>query len=229
MKNEKAIPKKIEKLIYQEASSHCPFCGTAEIHVLHIHHIKPRSNGGENAPDNLILVCANCHEKIKNGIISETEILQKKNSLRKTIASEADSSIKQMGQVIRLNGSINTGIIANKLIIKRSGRQAIKLTPPYNTIAADRDKRNYIKHLIDRYNKFAKDDPRKRDFKYPLIYKAIEREFKCKWDFVPIERFDDLVAYLHKRINNTFVGRINQGKGHCNYSSFEEFMEKVLG
>lgn len=34
---------------------------------LHVHHIVFRSNGGSNAPDNLILLCESCHDKLHRG------------------------------------------------------------------------------------------------------------------------------------------------------------------
>jgi hypothetical protein len=37
---------------------------------LHVHHIKFRSDGGSNAPDNLVTVCSNCHTKIHENKIS---------------------------------------------------------------------------------------------------------------------------------------------------------------
>ena len=39
----------------------CELCGYSIYVALQEHHLKPRSNGGGNHPDNLITVCSNCH------------------------------------------------------------------------------------------------------------------------------------------------------------------------
>jgi predicted restriction endonuclease len=43
-----------------------PFCvyATDNRSKIHKHHIKPREMGGDNKDNNLILLCANCHNKI---------------------------------------------------------------------------------------------------------------------------------------------------------------------
>lgn len=46
----------------------CRICGCKEA-KFHIHHIETRKTGG-NAPDNLITLCENCHEKLHKGIIN---------------------------------------------------------------------------------------------------------------------------------------------------------------
>lgn len=78
-----AIPKQIEKQIFQEAGSACPFCGEKHVAVLHIHHIIPRAEGGPNTPENLLLVCASCHQKIHTEIISSEQVYSTKRLLAK--------------------------------------------------------------------------------------------------------------------------------------------------
>jgi len=56
----------------------CQECGTKE-GKLHVHHIVFRSNGGTNSPDNLIALCADCHEKVHRG---EFEIKGAKNKTK---------------------------------------------------------------------------------------------------------------------------------------------------
>lgn len=56
------------------------------------------------------------------------------------------------------------------------------------SIAADRSKRNYVKHVIDRYNEFAAQQPG-RKFSFAAIYSDIKTRFGAKWDFVGIEQF----------------------------------------
>jgi len=216
----KTVPKKIEKQIFQEANSMCPFCAENDVTTLEIHHIKAIADGGSDEPNNLILTCANCHSKITNGTITKEEVYQKKLDLISRIGQHEKSSAPE-SNIVYLNGSTNTGIIANKLNCKLPSKPKIILS---GTIATDRDKYNYIKHLIKRYNEFSKVN-KSDTFKYVLIYKAIEREFKWEWKDAPIEKFDDLVIYLHKRIDYTMLGRIRKKRGQKNYSSFAEFLD----
>lgn len=44
---------------------------------LHVHHIVPKAQGGSNEPDNLALVCDECHERIhKNNAMSFVDALK---------------------------------------------------------------------------------------------------------------------------------------------------------
>jgi 5-methylcytosine-specific restriction endonuclease McrA len=43
----------------------CQDCGTAE--MLQVHHLNPRSNLGNDASDNLITLCVDCHKR-RHGI-----------------------------------------------------------------------------------------------------------------------------------------------------------------
>jgi len=39
----------------------CVRCGESDIRVLRLHHIIPKSKGGDNTKDNLETLCSNCH------------------------------------------------------------------------------------------------------------------------------------------------------------------------
>ena len=213
-----------KKLVFQEANSTCPFCGEKDINTLQIHHIKSWADGGENEPGNLIPICANCHTKVTNKAIAETEILRMKLNL--VSKKEHNKNDNRLANMIQLDSSTNMGVIANTLNITSQRNSSVKVQPPQGTIASERDKRNYIKYLIDRYNQFKKSDRSIGDFKYAIIYRAIQREFKCKWDFVPIERFEALASYIQKRIDATIVGKAKKKQDLKTYSSFEEFLSK---
>jgi hypothetical protein len=208
-KNSKAIPAKTKKLIYQEANSSCSLCDENDVNVLEIHHIEGRADGGSNEAENLLLVCSNCHSKITDDVIGIHEVYRAKIRLKNKAKSTSEKSLPS--NVIRFERSVNKGIVANNLSIHTSTK-SLKVPPPSDTIAVDRDKRNYIKHLIDRYNEFKKGDHNVKDFRYSIIYKAIQREFKCKWDYIPIEKFYRLVEYLQRRIDGTIIGKNRKGK-----------------
>ena len=43
----------------------CQLCGSHR--HLQVHHIKPRSKGGDNSEDNLLTLCRDCHEDVHQG------------------------------------------------------------------------------------------------------------------------------------------------------------------
>ena len=172
----------------------------------------------------MILVCGNCHNKITNGTISEREVFQKKIALLSGKPSGIQSSKDHAANIITLDHSRNTGYIANTLTVKAPPKKSVTIAPTSGTIAADRDRKNYIQHLIKRYNEFKKADGTP-DFSYAVIYKAIEREFRVKWRDVPIERFEELAHYLQNRIDKTRLGRNKNSEYQKTFSTYEEFLE----
>lgn len=92
-------------------------------------------------------------------------------------------------------------------------------------MGADLSHRNYIKHLIDRYNEFAAQQDG-RVFRHGAIYGRIKKRYGANWDLVPIVRFDDLAMFLQQQIDRTMRGSVNRRKGISNYSAFDQFCEK---
>ena len=88
--------------------------------------------------------------------------------------------------------------------------------------------RNYIKHLIDRYQEYMKGDTTKNEkTKYAIIYNAIKKEFVVdKYTFVHIDKFYDLISFLQMRIDKTIIGKRNVRKGVKNYSSLQEYLSQ---
>ena len=130
------------------------------------------------------------------------------------------------GNSVNVSDSVNTGIIANTVNIKTNLKSKPKMSYPIGSIGNVLIKRNYVKYLIDRYNEYKKADKNVGNYKYALIYNAIIREFKSKWDFIPETRFEELVIYLQNRIDKTILGRTQKSRNHKNYESFEEYVER---
>lgn len=116
------------------------------------------------------------------------------------------------------------GIQANSVVIVNR-KKAVRILPPDGSLASDLSKRNYIKHLIDRYHEFASQQPG-RNFRYAAIYAVIAKQFGAKWDLVPLRRFEDLILFLQHKIDTTMLGRMNCSKSKPNYSTYEEFRQK---
>lgn len=225
--NRKKISERIKKELRQQADNQCPICGENDEFTFEYHHIKPHSEGGESEEENLILLCRNCHAKVHHGKISQTEILKEKESLRSSNPSRRASPIRS--NVIYFPG-INRGQVANnieKIEIKTQSK-AVKLNPPSGAIAASLPHRNYVKYLIDRYHEFKKAEVGRENMKYPIFYGPIKKKFGARWDMVPLERFENLSAYIQTRIDKTKLGRNRKSKGEKNYSTFEEYDEKYL-
>ena len=64
------------ELRLDRADGRCEYCGE-EMDFLEVHHIKPRSEGGPNTRNNLIVLCPNCHRKADRGVYSRSELKHK--------------------------------------------------------------------------------------------------------------------------------------------------------
>ena len=103
---------------------------------------------------------------------------------------------------------------------------------PEGCIGANLAKRNYVKYLVERYNHCREADARfgRSDrFHYSALFKNIESKFKAPTYFIPEERFGELVDFLHRRIDNTVLGRVNGKRGISNYGSFDEYIMQHFG
>jgi len=47
-------------------TDHCYICGESNSNVLQTHHIIPRRYGGSDRQENLVRLCANCHQAIES-------------------------------------------------------------------------------------------------------------------------------------------------------------------
>ena len=225
MPHPKDIPARTKKLIIQEAAGICGFCGENDVSTLEFHHIHGQNFSDPHAPENLIYVCKNCHGKITSGQTSEADVDLRKRILQ--YSGNPSRKITGKSQIVNITGGVNTGTIANE--IHFHGRISRKPTnpAPIGTIGAEAVKRNYLKHLIDRYHEFAKADKRE-GYKYPVFYQAIKRRYGAKWDRILLHQFEDACAYIQERIDKTALGRNKKAKRQSNYSSFNEYCEKYV-
>jgi hypothetical protein len=212
-------------------------------------HIKARSKGGprydskqtqeeRHSFENLILLC-NRHSKVVDSeprtytvdLLQEMKEIHERNGfmeLSQSDARKAELLLQEYRDIYIGSGAsvmVNSphGIQAKTVVFKT--QKSPTILPPDGSIASDLQKRNYTKHLIDRYHEFASEQGG-RKFNYPAIYSEIKSHFGAKWDLVPLHRFSDLVEFLQRRIDRTMVGSMNRGKGRKNYSSFDEYLQK---
>ena len=82
----------------------CQQCnGKIKNEILHVHHIVFRSHGGTNSPDNLVVLCENCHDKIHKNANPEKESLKLRKKVQKHTASATKVSIVK-AQIQKLFG-----------------------------------------------------------------------------------------------------------------------------
>ena len=125
------------------------------------------------------------------------------------------------------SGTVHAGTLHVGDVTVRVAKGSRKATVyPDGCIGADLPKRNYVKYLVERYNRYREADAsfgRKQRFHYAVLFKNIEAKFKAPTYFIPEERFGELVDYLHSRIDNTILGRRNNSRAIRNYESFDEY------
>lgn len=217
-------------------------------------HIKGRSPGGprydstqtsaeRHGYENLVLMCAR-HSKLIDsspGTYPAETLWSMKSAhepkgtveLSPPDALKAEALMKEYKALhITANGNVilnSPGAVQADCVTINHSKASLKVLPAQGSLGSDVVRRNYVKHLIDRYNEFARKQPGRTEFTYAAIYGIIKRRFRAEWERIPLARFPDLVNLLYDRIDRTKLGRINRGKGIKNYSSFDEYMAANVG
>lgn len=217
-------------------------------------HIKARSKGGprydprqtnEERHDfsNLILLCAR-HSKLIDSaprtytveVLREMKEAHERNGsieLSRSDALKAEALLKEFRAVyINAGGHVmlnSPGAVQASTVTIKTSKKSVKTLPAQGSLGADAIRRNYVKHLIDRYNEFASKQTGRTEFSWAAIYSIIKKGFGADWERIPLTRFNDLIDFLHHRIDRTQFGGFNRGKGSKNYSTFEEYRRKYGG
>jgi hypothetical protein len=197
--------------------------------------------GAIHSFENLILFCERHHKIVDwntptytKEVLRNLKALHEKNGNIEITLQDARKADRLLKSYLSIHAEphakvmVNSpgGIQAEKLtIITR--KKNISVAPHPDSIAADLSKRNYIKYLIARYNRFQHADKGKEGKgKYIVIYNAIKGEFGMKWDEVPLAYFENLSAYLHRRILKSTLGRNLNARGQKCFSFYEEWLQK---
>jgi hypothetical protein len=223
-----SIPAKTQKLIFKEAGNRCAFCGMDDIYALEIHHIRSREDGGGDEPENLILVCSNCHSQITYGVISPADVVTKKRELIYTKPKNRTQS--SLSNIVNIRGSVKGSIVANVVKISNAKKSVNKY--PEGSVGADLMKKNYLDYLIHRYYDYRKADSsfgafdHAEKFHYAEIHKSIRKRFKARTFYVLIHRFQEECQYIQERIAKTILGKRNKSRGISSYKSFDEYVKE---
>lgn len=72
--HDRKIPYDIQKFVYQRDNNSCSLCGwniqrwsKQDPRILELHHLLEHAKGGVNLPENIILICSSCHDKVHAG------------------------------------------------------------------------------------------------------------------------------------------------------------------
>jgi hypothetical protein len=211
-------------------------------------HICARSKGGprfdakqtdedRHGYANLILMCAR-HSKLIDSdpkaypvdLLQQMKAAQETNGsieLSKSDACKAEALLKDYRAIyITAGGHVmlnSPGSIQADNVTIRQTKGSSKFLPIEGSLGADLVRRNYAKHLIDRYNDFASKQTGRTGYSFAAIYGIIKKHFKADWERIPVTRFDELVDFLQGRIDRTQLGSINRGKGIKNFSNFDDY------
>lgn len=218
-------------------------------------HIKARSKGGPRYDPkqtvkerheyaNLVLLCSR-HSKLIDSapktytvdVLREMKEIHERASgsieLSQSDALKAEALLKDYRDIyITAGGHVmlnSPGAVQATTVTIKTTKRSVKSVPALGSLGSDVLRRNYVKHLIDRYNEFASKQTRRTKFSFGAIYPAIKKEFKADWERIPLPRFIDLVEFVQHRIDRTLLGRINRGKGIKNYSTFDEYRKTYGG
>lgn len=216
------IPKenKVRAELQKEISSVCPFCDNTEVGHFEVHHID--ENPSNNGTNNLILLCPICHSKITKGDISQMDVYKKKIDLLQN-----PSSNKPTNKTVSFNSKVDNAIVGdnNNISIKQS-KKTIKQKYPEGCIGFDTIKANYIGHLIKRYNEYKEYEVGKPSMNYAAFASHLKKEYKIgptrTLYNLHIDKFEELASYIQSRIDNTKLAKV-KGRGHKNYSTFDEY------
>lgn len=214
---------KLKANLQKEIGSICPFCENDEVGHFEIHHID--ENPSNNEISNLLMLCPICHSKITKGDIAELEVYKKKISLITNPVSNKTAPNK----LIHFNDRVENAIIGdnNQISIKQS-KKTVKQKYPEGCIGFDTIKANYVSHLIKRYNEYKEYEVGKGQVNYSTFSAHLKKTYKIgptrTLYNLPIEKFEELVSYIQSRIEKTKLAKI-KGKGHKNYSTYEEYIE----
>jgi hypothetical protein len=178
--------------------------------------IRPCPCGKDDCPV-FFLSSAAAHrmDSLRTRIISRVHALHRKSQF-------AQSSAKSVSVI----GSTNSGIIANQVTIRSSGRRRQAVIVP-DSIGSDPRKYNYIEYLIKQLTEFRRTGGSYGQRRGGRVHPgATRRILESQLGGLPkdlhVDRFEEVVIYLKEKIDATALGRNNKKRNFQNYHSFEE-------
>ena len=213
--------------LLQEVSGICPFCGLELIGSLQIHHIDRVSSN--TVDENLLAVCASCHDQLTRQLISDSDVLWRKRALQNGV-----HPARRERTGMNVSSTDNRGgIIANEFHGKVVFEGERKPRPIIlsGSIADNPEHYRYVEYLIKRLTTFRQAGQSFGQRRTGTVHAGgtrsiLENEFGNLPKDLPVEKFDELVTTIKAKIDNTALGRKNSAQGIRNYHSFEEHGRK---
>jgi hypothetical protein len=223
--------KAIEHQIREECGQACanPSCREWSTATHELHHIDgDRSN---TVGTNLVLLCANCHNKQQAGVISEADMMMWKR-MGVAGALPPPKGARPEGKVVMRD---NYGLAAETVNIREfkvvgaaiaKGRRSI--TP--GLIEADPDMRTYAGYLVKRYIEWRIKGGTvdKRHFAPGSAHGILGEGFGSPSSvfLIPQTRFHEWVAQAQAKIDRTVFGKNNKNR---NYHTWVEHLAQRHG
>jgi hypothetical protein len=123
----------------------------------------------------------------------------------------------------------STIISGSNIRVNMAGPRRSKMAHVYpaGAIGANLSMRHYVRYLTERYHRYRAADRsfgQARPFSYAVLFKNVESRFKAPTYFIPEGSFDELVDYLHKKIDGTTLGKNNRARGIRNYATWDDYL-----
>jgi hypothetical protein len=222
------IPEKLRAALQQEISSTCPVCTNVDVGHFQVHHLD--ENPSNNAPENLLMLCANCHSKITKGDISPAEVRGIKKTLLNFAKINAARTQSSQPPAIQVGGDISHAVVGSGNVVNiRTARNPKPKYPP-GCIGYDSVKANYISYLIGRYHEFKEWEIGKENMRYGWFPSQLKKHFKVGKQRtiynLPDIKFTELCELIQYRILDTKLARTKGGKTGRFFSSFEEYAQE---
>src|ERR1043165_3186489 len=203
-----------------------------------------QSDEDRNEFGNLMLLCSRHHTIIDTELeeytVSVLEKMKREHEangiveISPALNIAAQGLIKKYETIVIVNSGGNVafkspGVIQAQTLNLKTTKKTVRINPPSDAIGAVALFASYIEYLIREYQHYQKLDVEKPDSKYMIIWSAIKGRYGAKWQTIPVGRFEDLVSFLQRRIDNSKVGRIRKSRGQKRYCSFEEHKARFEG
>jgi len=209
--------------LLQEALGKCPYCGLELIGSLQIHHID--RNPKNTVDDNLMALCASCHDQVTKHLIPDSEIPWRKMALKNGVHPFGDPKPGMNVSSTDNRGGVIAQEIHGKIVIQGPTKSGPIVIP--GSLVANPAHYRYVEYLIKQLTDFRRAGASFGQRRTGQVHaggtrKIIQNEFGNLPKDLPVERFDEVVLTLKARIDNTALGRRNHSKGIRNYHAFEE-------
>jgi len=149
------------------------------------------------------------------------------DDIKKYQKTKINKSSNGTSKKITINNSRTAVVGNNNTIINKSEKKVKNIYPP-TSIGYDPNKKNYISHLIGRYNDYQKVDIKAGKKNYAQFGAHLKKEFKVGPTStiysLHVDKFELLSSYIQERIDKTKIGKINLHKMISNYSTFDQYI-----